>query len=770
MSTTRTEPTRAAPDKTDGPSTYGPRLGDSALRPDGGAKAQGQFAFTSDLDAEGTLWGRTLRAPHPSARIRSVDVTAATRIPGVLAVVTAADVPGIATYGLDRQDQPVFASDVVRYAGEPVAAVAADHPETARLAIEAIVVDYEPLDGVFDPEAAFTAPLIHPNGNVFRHLPIRRGDPLATGDVTVEGTYEVGMQDQAFMGPEAGLAVPGADGGVDLFVSTQWLHVDRDQVAACLDLSPDLVRLTLGGVGGAFGAREDVSLQIHVCLLALRTGRPVRMVYSREESFLGHVHRHPAKIWMRHTANRDGVLVKVEGRLVLDGGAYQSSSHHVIANATCFATGPYNVPNVVLDGYSMRTNNPPCGAMRGFGAVQACFAHEGQMDLLAAALGIDPWELRMRNALGTGDRLATGQVVTGTLPTRECLEAAAALPWPDDAPDEWMARPGGAGRTTAAGDVTRGVGWAVGFKNLLFAEGSDDYSTASCRLQDGFAVISCACAEVGQGFVTLAAQIARSVLGISDVALAPAQTAGMGSAGSTSASRQTWMSGGAVEAACIAVRDQLVAHVAAQRGRTDLEVVGARIMSPDGEVDVALADVAPGRAFEATEEFHHRLTHPLDDDGQGDAHVSFAVACHRAVVDVDAELGLMKVVQMATGQDVGRALNPLSVRGQIEGGIAQGVGLAVMEELILDHGRIKNPSFTDYLIPTALDMPPVVYTLIEQPEPGAPFGAKGVGEAPTVSSHAAVVAAVRAATGLALPRCPVRPQDIALPGAVGATP
>ena len=739
-------------------------IGASAVRPDGVAKTKGAFAFTSDLFAEGLLWGRTLRSPHASARIRSVDTEAARAIPGVAAVVTALDVPGLPTYGLDEADQPVFAIDVVRYAGEPIAAVAADHPETARRALEAIVVHYEVTDGVYDPEEAFDAPPIHPNGNVFRHVPIRKGDPDATGEVVVEGMYEVGMQDQAFMGPESGLAIPAEDGGVELYISTQWLHVDRDQVAACLDLPPEKVRLTLGGVGGAFGAREDVSLQVHVCLLALRTGRPVRMVYSREESFHGHVHRHPARIWMRHHAGADGRIVKLEARLLLDGGAYQSTSTHVISNAACFASGPYVVPNAVIDGYSVRTNNPPCGAMRGFGAVQACFAHEGQMDKLAAACGLEPVEVRLRNAMAHGDTLVTGQVVAGTLPTRECIEAAAALPLPPDPADDWLARPGGTGRTTDRSDVQRGLGWAVGLKNLMYAEGADDYSTASCRLEGGFAVITSAAAEVGQGFVTLAAQIGRTVLGIDDVTLGPAQTATIGSAGSTSASRQTWMSGGAVEAACVAVRAQVLAHVAASRGVpvAELALVDGRIASADGSVDVAVAEAAPGVVFEATEEFHHHRTHPLDAGGQGQAHVAFAVACHRAVVDVDAELGLVRVVQIATGQDVGKALNPLAVRGQIEGGIAQGVGLAVLEEIVLDKGRIRNPSFTDYLIPTALDMPEVVATLIEQPEPGAPFGAKGVGEAPTVSSHAAVVAAIRAATGLDLARCPVRPQDIAL--------
>ena len=239
------------------------------------------------------LWGRTLRSPHPAAQIRSIDISAALMIPGVAAVITAADIPGSRSYGLEQRDQPVFASDVVRYVGEPVAAVAADHPETARRACQAIVVDYRLTDPLLDPEAALTAEPIHPDGNLYRHLHIRRGDATARGPIVVEGDYQVGMQDQAFMGPEAGLAIPADDGGIDLIVSTQWLHNDRDQVAECLGLPPEKVRLSLGGVGGAFGAREDVSLHIHACLLAHRTGKPVKIVYSREESFLGHVHRHP---------------------------------------------------------------------------------------------------------------------------------------------------------------------------------------------------------------------------------------------------------------------------------------------------------------------------------------------------------------------------------------------------------------------------------------------------------------------------------------------
>ncbi|HXY43974.1 MAG TPA: xanthine dehydrogenase subunit D [Acidimicrobiales bacterium] len=742
-------------------------LGRNARRPDGRPKARGQFAFSSDLEAEGMLWGQLLRSPHASAAIRRIDLSGALRIPGVVAVLTASDVPGRKTYGLDYPDQPVFASEVVRYAGEPLAAVAADHPVTARLAAEAIVVDYEVHEPLVDPEATLVAEPIHPLGNVLFRQVIRRGDPSAAGAVSVEGHYETGMQDQAFMGPESGLAVPAADGGIDLYVATQWLHVDQDQIAACLDLPLDMVRVHLAGVGGAFGAREDLSMQVQLCLLALRTGRPVKIVYSREESFHGHVHRHPARMWYRHTADTDGHLVSVQARIVFDGGAYLSSSPAVTLNAACFANGPYNVPNAFVEATAVRTNNPPCGAMRGFGAVQVCFAHEAQMDKLAAALEIDPIELRLRNAYATGDQLIIGQVLSGTAPVAEVIRACASAPLPPTTPDTLpeLALPGGAGRTAERARVRRGVGFAVGFKNLMFSAGFDDYSTARCRLEDGRVTITSAAVEVGQGLVTLMQQIARDVLGVDEVTLGEAATVGIGSAGSTSASRQSWMTGGAVNRACQAVRERLLSSVS-QRfevARAGLELVSGRVVSADGSFDLTLSEASAGETFEETAVFRHEGTAELDENGQGKAHVSFAFAAHRAVVDVDLDLGLVKVVEVATAQDVGRVLNPVQLLGQLEGGISQGVGFAVMEEIVLDKGIVRNPSFTDYIIPTALDMPPVtVQALIEQAEPGSPLGAKGAGEPPSISSTAAVVAAIRNATGLDLPRAPVRPQDIAL--------
>ncbi|MEH1017199.1 xanthine dehydrogenase subunit D [Micromonospora sp. CPCC 206060] len=758
------------------PASVADGVGASPQRPDGRLKVSGQFAFSSDLWAQHMLWGATLRSPHPRARITAIDTGRAEAMAGVHAVLTQRDVPGAKTYGLEHADQPVLADGEVRYQGEPVAVVAADHPETARRALAAIRVDYEVLDPVVDASDALRpdAPWVHQGrDNVLRHVPIRKGEPDLRAEVVVTGVYEVGMQDQAFLGPESGLALPADDGGVDLHVATQWLHVDQQQVAAALGLPRELVRLTLAGVGGAFGGREDLSMQIHACLLALRTRRPVKMVYGREESFFGHVHRHPARMWYEHGADRDGRLVYVKARIELDGGAYASSSGAVAANAATLGIGPYDVPNVVMDSYVVYSNNPPCGAMRGFGAVQACFGYESQMDKLAAALGVDPVELRIRNALGTGDRMPTGQVVEGPAPVAELLRRVADRP-PAPAGSEFP--PGGTANTTRGDGVVRGVGYGIGIKNVCFSEGFDDYATARIRLELVGGVpavlVHTAAAEVGQGLVTIQAQIARTELGVERVTIAPADVA-VGSAGSSSASRQTYMTGGAVRAACQAVRRRLLARLPGSSGGPDnpvggpddgLVLDGGLVLDRDRTVLASVADLLGDEPIEETVEWRHRPTHPLDPvTGQGDAHVQYAFAAHRATVDVDVELGLVRVVEIVTAQDVGRAMNPRAVVGQIHGGTAQGLGLALLEEIQLDGGRVRNPSFTDYLLPTIMDMPPMHVDVLELADPQSPYGLRGVGEPPTISSTPAVVAAIRAATGAALPRVPVRPEHIALP-------
>ncbi|GGQ69991.1 xanthine dehydrogenase subunit D [Kitasatospora griseola] len=758
-------------------------IGQSPLRPDGTLKVKGEFAYSSDLWHEDMLWGTALRSPHPRANIRSVDVSAALAVPGVHAVLTHEDIPGAKFYGLEIADQPALAVDKVRYQGEPVALVAADHPETARRAAKRIVVDYEVLTPItteqqcLDPE---THGYVHEpheykaraHGNLCheQRLVAGRGvtdEVRALADVVVAGEYEVGMQDQAFLGPESGLAVPAEDGGVDLYIATQWLHADRQQMAPVLALPEERIRLTLAGVGGAFGGREDLSMQIHACLLALHTRRPVKIVYSRDESFFGHVHRHPARMRYEHGATRDGKLVFADCRIVLDGGAYASTSAAVAGNAASLGHGPYVIPNVRMHALALYSNNPPCGAMRGFGAVQAAFGYESQMDRLAAALGMDPVELRQLNAVAQGDLMPTGQPIDAPAPVAELLQRAKDRPLPPPLdPSDQRALPGALSNTSHGEGIVRGVGYSVGIKNVGFSEGFDDYSTARVRLEviggEPVALVHTAAAEVGQGGITVHAQIARTELGVERVTIHPATT-GIGSAGSTSASRQTYMTGGAVKLAAEAVREVLLDRGRRRYGWThrDLTLTGGQVVSASAGVLAPLAELLGDEPVEQTRVHRHRPTAALDPEtGQGFGHVQYSFCANRAVVDVDVELGLVRVVELTAVQDVGRALNPLAVVGQIHGGCTQALGLAVMEEIVLTDGKVRNASFTDYLIPTILDTPPIPVELLELPDPHAPYGLRGVGEAPTVSATPSIVAAIRQATGKALTRIPVRPEHL----------
>ncbi|AWI31663.1 xanthine dehydrogenase subunit D [Streptomyces sp. ICN441] len=791
-----TVPAGTPTEVTQGSQTKG-GIGESTLRPDGTLKVTGEFAYSSDMWHEDMLWGQTLRSTVAHAEIRSIDISEALAVPGVHAVLTYDDLPtDTKNYGLEIQDTPVLAHRKVRHHGEPVALVAADHPETARRAAAKIRIDYAELPLITD-EASATAPgavLVHegrddhhighvPHPNIVHRQPIVRGDVARArerADVIVEGEYVFGMQDQAFLGPESGLAVPAEDGGVDLYVATQWLHSDLRQIAPVLGLPEEKVRMTLSGVGGAFGGREDISMQIHACLLALRTGKPVKMVYNRFESFFGHVHRHPAKLYYEHGATRDGKLTHLKCRIVLDGGAYASASPAVVGNASSLSVGPYVVDDVDIEAIALYTNNPPCGAMRGFGAVQACFAYEAQMDKLAAKLGMDPVEFRQLNAMEQGTIMPTGQPVDSPAPVAELLRRVKARPLPPER--QWevaggeadvRALPGGLSNTTHGEGVVRGVGYAVGIKNVGFSEGFDDYSTARVRMEvvggEPVATVHTAMAEVGQGGVTVHAQIARTELGVTQVTIHPADTR-VGSAGSTSASRQTYVTGGAVKNSCELVREKVLEIGRRKFGShhpawatAELLLEGGKVVTDAGEVLADLVDVLEDEAVEVEAEWRHRPTEAFDlRTGQGNGHVQYSFAAHRAVVEVDTELGLVKVVELACAQDVGKALNPLSVVGQIQGGTTQGLGVAVMEEIIVDPktAKVRNPSFTDYLIPTILDTPTIPVDVLELADEHAPYGLRGIGEAPTLSSTPAVLAAIRAATGLELNRTPVRPEHL----------
>ncbi|WP_019071581.1 xanthine dehydrogenase family protein molybdopterin-binding subunit [Streptomyces hokutonensis] len=735
-------------------------IGTSPARTDGPAKVSGTFVYSSDLSAEDMVWAATLRSPHPSALIRSIDTTAALKFPGVLDVITHADIPGRKLFGQMKVDQPVLAEDRVRHHGEAVAVVAAVDLETARAAAGLVHVDYDVRPPVTDAATALDAASdpVHPDGNLVAHTRIRRGaaqsGELPAADVVVRGSYSLGMQDQAFLGTESGLAVPTGDGGVELHIATQWLHVDQEQVALCLGLPPDKVVLKHAGVGGAFGAREDLSLHVHACLLALRLNRPVKMVYTRTESFFGHVHRHPAELHYEHGATSDGRLLYVRADIVLDGGAYASSSPAIAGNAATHAVGPYAVPHVQVDARAVYTNNPPCGAMRGFGTVQPCFAYESQMDRLAAALGMHPVEFRQRNALREGASLPTGQVLDSPAPVAELLERLRGLPLPAADP----AQPA---------HVARGVGYAACLKNIGFSEGFDDYSTARVRLEvvDGalLATVSSAAAEVGQGVVGIQRQIVATELGVHRIEVRQ-EDSRFGTAGPSSASRQTYVTGGAVREACRRVRADVLALLhesGAELPSPSWQLHEGAVVDDAGRPVARLAALLGGRVIERTAEFHHRKTFPLDPEtGQGNSSMQFGFAAHRAVVEVDRELGLVKVIDLAIAQDVGRAINPEAVAGQLRGGTVQGVGLALLEEIELDGGRVLNPSFAGYLLPTMADVPPVRVEILERADPHAPYGLRGIGELPSISATPAVAAAVRAATGIDLDRVPIRPDHL----------
>jgi xanthine dehydrogenase D subunit len=750
-------------------------VGESPRQPGGAAKVTGAFRYSSDLSQENMVWAVTLRSPHPHARITSVDTSPAWDVPGVCDVITHRDIPGRKLFGQMTADQPVLAIDTVRYHGEAVAVVAATHPETARLAAGRIRVGYDVLPPVTDPVAALRAdsPAVHPGGNIVSHRSIRHGlaqsGNLPHADVVVRGEYAVGLQDQAFLGTESGLARPMGDGGVELHVATQWLHVDREQVAASLGMDPDRVVLKLAGVGGAFGGREDLSVHVPACLLALRLRRPVKMCYSRPESFFGHVHRHPAVLRYEHGAGRDGRLVYVRAEIILDGGAYASSSPAIAANAATHAAGPYHVPHVAADAWAVYTNNPPCGAMRGFGTVQPCFAYESQMDRLAAAVGLDPVQVRLANALCEGGELPTGQILDSPAPVADLLVRLRDLPLPAAAPGTGAVAPQNAPAGSGRQGSVRGVGYAACLKNTAFIEGFDDYSTARVRLRAAsgqpVATVTTAAADVGQGVLGVQRQIAVSELGVRNVEIEQADSR-FGTAGPTSASRQTYVTGGAVRAACQAVREDVLAL--ARSGltgppapREPLALRDGMVVDAAGVPVAALVDLLGQAVIDHTREFHHRPTFPLDPvNGQGNSSIQFGFAAHRAVVEVDTELGLVTVVELATAQDVGRAINPQAVAGQLQGGTAQGLGLALLEEIELAGGHVLNPSFASYLLPTMMDVPPIRVELLELADPHAPLGVRGIGELPAISSTAAVAAAVRAATGRPVSRVPIRPQDL----------
>jgi CO/xanthine dehydrogenase Mo-binding subunit len=731
-------------------------VGTNTTRPDVDAKISGSFEYSNDVSVPGMLFGATKRCPHAHARLLGIDTSRALALPGVIRVLTADDVPTTNLLGHIVSDQPVFVVDIARCEGEAVAFVVATSQELAWTALDFVDVEWEPLTPITSIDASIASqdePL-HPMGNVIREMHIERGHDF-DADVVVEATWETGRQDQLFLAPESAVAYPTGDGGVTLILATQDLHTDQHQLCSVLGLPPERVHLINSGIGGAFGGREDITLQAHLAMAALATNRPVKTTYRRGESFLAHPKRHPSRLCYRVGASHDGVLQFVEAQVELDGGPYASTSQPVLGSACYFAAGPYRVPSVRVNGRVVRTNNPISGAMRGFGAVQACFGIESTLDLLADRIGIDPIELRRRNVLAEGDPFPTsGQIVRGQTPLIELIDTCVGLPYQSEVGDHPLCQPGGTGNTLMGARTRRGEGFALGVKNHLYGEGIREYSWASLTLDRGGLSVSSSAAECGQGILAVLEQVARDAFPGVPVRLAAPSTF-MKYSGSSSASRQSWMSGSAVAGAS----RQLLKQLAERLNVAAVTIDDGLIVTDSARL--RLDELLGGDEIVVEYEYEAPPTRRGDDlTGTGDVHVSWMFVAHKALVEVDPELGLCTVVGIATAQDVGRAINPREVRGQILGGIAQGIGLALNESLDTVNGLSTNNSLTDYLVPTAADMPQVTIAMLEYPDPRSPLGIKGAGEPSSLSSTAAIAAAVRRACGREIRRVPIRPWDV----------
>ncbi|AQA03038.1 hypothetical protein BVC93_12010 [Mycobacterium sp. MS1601] len=684
-------------------------IGVPAPRSDALAKLTGEFAYATAVHADGELHAVTVRSTVASAVLRGVDSTSALAVDGAVLVLTGADIPG-RRLGSKTADQPVLADGVVRHHGEAVAVVIAETSTAAHEMARRLDVTYLPTRPLLDPELATSphAPLVGSEHNVIAEHRTTRGS--GRGEVVITRRWSTGRQDAAFLAPEAGVAVPHPDGTVHLTIASQDLHSDHAQVTRALGLDPGRLVIHNSGIGGAFGGREDITLQAHLVLAALRTGRPVRMHYSRRESLAGHPSRHPMVSDVELTCRPTGEFVSLTVNTVLDGGAYASTSTPVSAIVHDFSAGMYRFAAVDVHTRAVYTNNPPAGAMRGFGATQACFLIESTVDAAAAELGQHPTELRHRNLLYPGEPLAiTGQPLDGCADPRDVLTAAWAAPPPHTPPEPHR---------------RRGIGIALGIKSAGLGHGKSDPATAAVVVTATGVTVESSAAEVGQGVTDVLRRIVGAQLPGLPVTVTAMPTS-FPTAGGSKASRQTMASGGAAHRAAAEVRRELDAALGPGWTPTQLSAyLGDRTLRRQ-----CTFDGPPTTA-------HH-------------PHKAFQIVGHRMTVDVDLDTGQPAVVQAICVQDCGRALDPVAVRGQLIGGTVQGIGFALWEECRIDGDGIQTTTgFGDYLIPTAADVPDVRAVLLEVPHPELAYGAKGIGEGPLVSSPAAVAAAVRSATML----------------------
>ena len=748
-------------------------IGKSLPRPDAWEKVRGRPIFAGDFAVAGMLHARIVRSPYASARITRIDTAAAAALPGVVAVLTHADVPrnemrmelpgrmAEATAGAVLATQPVLAHDRVRFQGEPVVAIAAETPEAATAAAERVRVEYESLPGVYDPVSALEpgAPQVHEGGNVLRRWHLRKGD-LAAGwrmaDVVVEHTYRTPFVDHAYMETETGVGWIDAEGVLTLRVSTQVLEHFRD-VADVLDLPHSRVRLEGAYLGGGFGGKEDVTVECLLGLLVWKTRRPVSLVFSREESFIGHGKRHPYALRYRTGATRAGELTALEAELVSDSGAYAALSPWVLLYSLVTATGPYRVPHVTVDAVTVYTNNPVASAYRTFGSIQTCMAYESQMDALAEALGMDPLDLRERNFLRKGDSIATGQMLESEPLLGETMRRA----WAALGPPRAGVGPARVARGLAASFTPYGrMCW------------THDSASAWVGMElDGTAVVRCAAPDVGGGQTASLCSIAAEVLG-----LPPEQVVAVGRdshftprAGTTTATRQLFMSGNAVLVTAREVRRHLVDQAAEllEAAPGDIELADGRAFVRGatgravGFAAIVKAATAAGRPVQALEKYDAPSAPTIDPaTGQGKPFNDYTFGTQAVEVEVDGETGHTRVTRLAACYDVGQAINRQSAEGQIEGGAVQGMGHAMMEEVVLDEGISKNPHLLDYKIPTTLDAPPIETILLESGAGLGPFGAKGIGEPAMTPTPAALMNAVSRATGTRMTDLPLTAERV----------
>ena len=735
-------------------------VGQSFVRFGSWERLAGNARFCADIEMEGMAFLVAVRSQRHHALIKSVNSEKALSSRGCLGVFTSADIPGKNRFGIINKDQFLLAENKVRCIGDPIAIVAGETLPDAQKAARLVQVSYQELPSVFDPEEALRpdAPKIHDNGNFLGNRIIRKGSPeeaFRNSDVVVERYYETSHVEHCYIEPDAGVAFVDHDGVVTIFASTQNPHYDLKDVCDLLALDESKVRIIQSPTGGGFGSKLDLNTQGFVGLAAWILKRPVKMVYTREEAFLCTAKRHPLKIWYKSGATRDGRLMAADVRIIGDTGAYASYGLAVVSRSAVHATGPYEIPNLNIESKFAYTNHPMAGAMRGFGVPQIAFAHESQMDLLAQALDMSPVEIRLRNSLRVGSQTATGQQLHASVGIAKTIEAV--KPYYEKARKQAPA-------------LKPHLKYGVGVASMLYGIGNtgvQNPSTAQVELlKDGSITLYSGAADIGQGSTTVLAQIAAQELNMDPLAikLVIADTGRTTSAGATSASRQTYISGNAVLDATKKLKDVLVTHAAsklkASRSRMRLEP-GFVYDMENVQNKASFQELASIMSRTGTplkwQGFFDPDTTPLDPvSGMGKPYATFAYATHVAEVAVDTLTGEVQVLRVSAAHDVGKAINPENVRGQIYGGVVMGLGFALMEEF--EPG--KTESLKDYHIPTCADIPEIVPIIVEDFEPTGPFGAKGVGEPALIPTAPAILNAISDALGSRIYKLPANLERV----------